>query len=731
MALLFLISPVQGFAQYYPAAPRVAQERLNLLRSRLPQSATAERITILNALSNLYFNKPVRKRQDLALSMNYANKALALSKKNRDEKGRVEALLMLADLYTVLDQLPAAESILRQLPDQARLKLLLNLSYKYWLKDQEQYYPMALDFAGQALVLSKKLHDVPLEIMARKDIAMIHAEQRLPEAEQELLDVVKRYQAIRYPYLHYVYLLLTNYYYGTADPDKALYYSQQSVNSIKNTRDSTAAGDVYIYQAKVCTDNEDYVESINYSHIAMAYYEKHAGMFHLSHPFVLDVISNNYTKMLRFNTALSYLRRTIRNYPPNSATDSLLYLSMVGGSYRGLKQYVRAEPYFKKMYAISSGKHILEMFANLRMGQLYVESRQYAKARPYLYKALSHSKKNLPISDQRHFRYMLFLTDSATNHYLAAIRHQNMFNSLADHNSRLFKDREVKRLQIAFETQKKEAEIRQNSQNIAMLKQRTRAQQDKLRQAQQIRNLTGGGLLLAVIIIALLYHQYQLKQRSSQLVMGKNVVITEKNTLLEQLLTEKEWLLKEVHHRVKNNLHTIFCLLESQAAFLDNDALKAIENSQNRIYAMSLVHQKLYQSDDIKEVNMALYFAEFLLFIADSFDLNARRIRIVQDVEAIKLSIAVAMPMALILNEGLTNAIKYAFEGREKGIIRVSLRQNERIELVIADDGIGMKDVDNLEYNSLGIQLMRGLSADIGATINFEVNNGTIITIKI
>lgn len=127
---------------------------------------------------------------------------------------------------------------------------------------------------------------------------------------------------------------------------------------------------------------------------------------------------------------------------------------------------------------------------------------------------------------------------------------------------------------------------------------------------------------------------------------------------------------------------------------------------------------------------MSLYFAEFLLFIADSFDLNARRIRILQEVEPVNLGIAIAMPLALILNEGITNAIKYAFEGRENGNIRVTLKQDEMIELVIADDGIGMEDVDHLEFNSLGVQLMRGLSADIGASIKFEVNNGTTITIR-
>jgi len=730
IALFFLIMPGCAYAQYYPTAPRVPQERVEALRNELAQSDPTGKIVILNALSNLYFNKPLKKRQDLSLSLNYANKALALSKKNGNESGRIEALLMIADLYTVMDQLPAAEPILKQLPEPAQVKLLLNLSFKYWLKDQENLYPKALQYAEQALSLSKKLHDPSSELLAEKNIAMIHAEQRSPTAEQELLMVVRKYKAIHYPFMHYIYLLLTNYYYGTADPDKALYYSQLSVNSIKSSRDSVAAGDIYIYHAKICTDNDDYLESIDYSNIARSYYQKHAGIFHLSHPFVIDIISHNYIKMERSTTALAFLRRMQRSYPPYTAADSMMYFAMMGDGYRGLKQYAKSEPYMLKMYAISNRKQIRQVFANRRIGQLYVEWHQYEKARPYLYKVFNYSTINLPISDQRHFRYMLFLTDSATNNYLAAIRHQNMFNQLSDYNSRLVKDREVKRLQIAFETQKKEAEIRQNSQNIALLKQRTIAQQDKLRQSQQIRNLIAGGLVLALVIIALLYHQYQLKQRSSKLVLGKNVVITEKNNQLEQLLTEKEWLLKEVHHRVKNNLHTIFCLLESQAAFLDNDALKAIENSQNRIYAMSLVHQKLYQSDDIKEVNMSLYFAEFLMFIADSFDLNARGIRILQEVEPIKLGISVAMPLALILNEGVTNAIKYAFEGRETGTIRVSLKQAEMIELTIADDGIGMEDVDHLEYNSLGVQLMRGLSADIGASILFELNSGTVITIR-
>ena len=242
---------------------------------------------------------------------------------------------------------------------------------------------------------------------------------------------------------------------------------------------------------------------------------------------------------------------------------------------------------------------------------------------------------------------------------------------------------------------------------------------------------------MLLIITGLIYKQYRNKQKSNlaimqsnEIITQKNQVITHKNELLEHLLTEKEWLLKEVHHRVKNNLHTVICLLESQAAFLENDALKAIEKSKHRIYAMSLIHQKLYQSEDIRTIDMKTFLPEFIQYLSDSFDAS-NRVRFQLDMEPLELSVAQAIPVALIINEAVTNSIKYAFPYNRKGEISIAIYQIEdQMKLEVADNGIGMNpNLKDTELNSLGLELMKGLSEEIRGHIEFENNMGTKISV--
>jgi two-component sensor histidine kinase len=232
--------------------------------------------------------------------------------------------------------------------------------------------------------------------------------------------------------------------------------------------------------------------------------------------------------------------------------------------------------------------------------------------------------------------------------------------------------------------------------------------------------MAGSGLLL--IIAGLLYRQNRQKQKG-------NAIITHKNELLQKLVEEKEWLLKEVHHRVKNNLHSVICLLESQAAYLENDALKAIEESQHRIYTMSLIHQKLYQSEDVKAIDMSVYIPELVQYLSESFD-TSNYINFDLMIGPIHLNASQAIPLALIINEALTNSIKYAFPGNNKGEITISLSDiGDQYKLVLADNGIGMHQNSEDGQDSLGMQLMNGLTEEIGGTISIENNSGVKITI--
>jgi two-component system, sensor histidine kinase PdtaS len=713
--------PINASAQYYPAPPAIDQKKESGLMTILAQNPSpGQEIRALLDLSNLYFNKPLKRNSDLAKSMRFASDALNLSSKQRDKFDHTEALLMIADLHTVADNFSAAEKILDELDDTAKLKLMLNLSFKYSLRDMdndEEDYRKSLLFAGQAIDLSKKLGDAKSEIMALQDIAMVHADQQNPVAEKELLDVAIRYRSIGYPFLHYTYQLLAEYHHAIGNPDKALYYSLETLKSMKKTGDSAAAGDFYIYYAHILSNNDEFQHAIDNAAIAVERYKEHAGKYNLSYPIVANITSHALCKMEKYPKALAYTLNMMKTYPPQNSRDSIDYLSMIGDIYRGSKQYDKAESFFMQALALGSKAHLREISTNRELGQLYVESGQYEKSRKYLYAVLDDPHAILQMAVQRHIRYMLFLADSATGRYLSAIGHMNALKQMDNVYLRASKDKEVQRLHIAYETQKKDAEIR--------------IQQARLERSNLIKNLTMGAVGLLLVILCLLYYQYKQKTLSSQTVLNKNATITQKNQLLEHLLTEKELLLKEVHHRVRNNLHSIFCLLESQASFLENDALMAVENSQNRIYAMSLVHQKLYHSDSIATIDMSLFFSDFLHFLSERFDL-ADRIKIVQDAQPVKMGISTAIPLALILNEGVTNAIKYAFPSKGNGKISVGLHQaGGQIQLIIADNGIGLKDVPHTEYNSLGIELMKGLSEEIGAEINFENDNGTKITLKV
>ena len=174
-------------------------------------------------------------------------------------------------------------------------------------------------------------------------------------------------------------------------------------------------------------------------------------------------------------------------------------------------------------------------------------------------------------------------------------------------------------------------------------------------------------------------------------------------------------------------------LLNSQSAYIDNDAaLTAIHDSQHRVHAMSLIHQKLYGSENVSSIDMSFYIRELVSYLADSFN-TGQRIRFELKIEPLELDVSQAVPVGLILNEAITNSIKYAFPNGENGVISITLSPTEpdHCLLIISDNGIGMPPrLDNKKPGSLGMSLMAGLSEDLDGTFSIENNNGTIIKIS-
>jgi two-component sensor histidine kinase len=357
------------------------------------------------------------------------------------------------------------------------------------------------------------------------------------------------------------------------------------------------------------------------------------------------------------------------------------------------------------------------------LAYFYIEHKEFAKARPYLLTAISLNDKMTTVYEKRQQQYELFLVDSAARNYTAAIRDLNENHALNDSIESSKRRADVEKIMIQFETEKKEAEIK-NFKQKELLNRAQQARQDV------IRNVVIGAAACFLIAAAIFYRQYRSKKALSDVISQKN---RKQEALLSQLnraLNEKEWLLKEVHHRVKNNLHTVMCLLESQALHLESDALRAIDDSKHRIYAMSLIHQRLYETEDMKSIDLQSYIGEFVGYLKDSFSLGPR-VHFELDIEPMQISVPVAIPLALIINEAVTNSIKHAFHGIDRPNIYISLHSNQEIlHLTIADNGTGIKDLDKFtQAGSLGMKLIRGLTEDLSGKLTIESDKGTKISI--
>jgi two-component sensor histidine kinase len=261
------------------------------------------------------------------------------------------------------------------------------------------------------------------------------------------------------------------------------------------------------------------------------------------------------------------------------------------------------------------------------------------------------------------------------------------------------------------------------------------------------RNITFGGVAMLIIISGFAYNGYRNKQRSNLKLQDQQKEINEQNIILQHLLndkdmllsdkdtllTEKDWLLKEVHHRVKNNLQIVMSLLSSQSAYLENSAaLEAIRESQNRVQVISLIHQKLYSGNNVAQINMPAYVADLIIFLADCLDTRNRNIKIEQLIENFNLDLAQAVPLGLILNEAITNAIKYAFD-EHGGKIFVALQkfENDGLMLCISDNGKGLpQDFDLKKASSLGMEMMKALSKQLGGEFKVRNNSGLHISIE-
>jgi two-component sensor histidine kinase len=194
------------------------------------------------------------------------------------------------------------------------------------------------------------------------------------------------------------------------------------------------------------------------------------------------------------------------------------------------------------------------------------------------------------------------------------------------------------------------------------------------------------------------------------------------------VINQRELLLKEIHHRVKNNLQVISALLEMQAARTTDENVKAaIKEGQNRVLSIAFIHQNLYQHDDLKGVEINSFLRELTSHIRQVFERPGCPVEVVNEVPKFYLDIDSAIPLGLLINELLTNAYKYAFAGKNSGMIRIKIEDlgEGSYSFCFIDDGVGLpNDFDFTRSNTLGMKLIRQLSRQLAGNIYYKYDGG-------
>ena len=427
---------------------------------------------------------------------------------------------------------------------------------------------------------------------------------------------------------------------------------------------------------------------------------------------------SNYKKAKSFITV--FLNDVTRKKSENEQVEANLLNGLIDGNigkcHVQLKQYENAIPHLES--AISTIKEFGtgtlpdELTENsLAISECYLQLNDYAKATDYLSDNLKTKTTENQLRKNRLLSIYYGKTEDYKNEALYLRRNLRIRDSIIANESELRKQQLATVMQQDLELSRK------------MVAQQ-RLDLEKSRSEMLAQERTGNLVLISFFFTLLgfagLVYAYLRSIKNQRL-------IAEQKYIIENSLVEKDSLLKEIHHRVKNNLQMVSSLLSLQAKNTRSKAaIKALEEGKSRVKAMALIHQKLYQNEDLSVIEMQSYIESLINSVQSVYRKGGHNIEISIDADGVELDIDRAIPFGLILNELVSNSFKYAFpEDDGKGKIDIQIRKPEDQEgyFEYSDNGIGLPEDTEVRTNtSMGIRLMNRLANQLQTTLNVDNN---------
>ena len=533
--------------------------------------------------------------------------------------------------------------------------------------------------------------------------------------------------------------------------DSSYHYFQKSIKLYKQLGLDEQAQEINLLVSGILVRNQKNNRALNHVFEAISYYEKHEDQYNLALAYtkLIAIYTNNvnaekgieygnkaiellekfetnprgerllarsyynlakvYNQNKQTKKALRCVSKSIalaNKYPNNESTQEWLIMSLNvrGLIYRNQEKYELAAEDFRSYLAIELKRNNRDGqdVAKTNLAGVLLKQGKAEEAIKFLEESMQYSEKHDDLIGKLSVYQRLAPAYAQIKNYQDAFAIEEKFSTnLMDYYGNQIANLKAE-LEIKYDSEKKEQKID--------------AQADEINKQALIRNLSLGLTTLLFLLLGSLFYNFRKNKKNSALLRKKS--------------DQNELLLKEIHHRVKNNLEVVSSLLGLQSANLDDEQAKeAMKTSQNRVLSMGIIHQKLYQRDNLAAVEMKDYFINLSEGVLDNFG-KEQQVKIECIMDDLELDIDTAVPIGLIVNELLTNAMKYAFPENRSGTIQLTLKNvsEERLELVVKDDGIGHDFAQEGSKKGFGSQLVSLLTDQLNGAMKLIVENGTAYT---
>jgi pentatricopeptide repeat protein len=561
---------------------------------------------------------------------------------------------------------------------------LKNIDRLNFLADSlsEKQTDSALMFANKAVQLSKNINYKKGIAESSNNIAVCQdIKGNSVEAIKQFITTIKLFEGLKDTNkIAQCYSQMGISYFFQYQYDNAQLYYQKAINLYLKTKNKKELAGVLINQGIVYTYINKYNEAEKNYLDALNIYQQEKNVAGLSPTY--NSLAKIYFAKKDYEKAIEYYKQSEKySIESNNSFNLISTYNSLAIVYKELKKYNEAKIYSEKSIAISKqiGALEREMFCHETMADVLFSMGDYKNA--------YQSFKNYSI-----IKDSLFTSD---------------------------KNDAIAEMQAKFDVEK-------NQQNVKEIE-----LQKKIDNETNSRQRLLLIIIIIVILISLLFTMILFRNKQKV-----NSLLEQKNAAIQANLEQKEVMMGEIHHRVKNNLQMVSSILDLQARDLtDEKSMRVIEDSLSRINAISLIHQRLYQSDNIRGIKINTYLQELAFDILKNFTPTSQSNPIVLQcqIDDLDMDLESAIPIGLITAELITNACKYAFTSIEKPEIKIALnKQNNILILTVTDNGVGKQASVNESGTSFGTKLIKSLSRKLRAEINENSSEkGTVIQLKI